>query len=178
MLVADNTRKRELVPLKIGDSVQVQNQTGNHPGKWNNTGVISGVLPNRQYQVVTNGSRRVTLRNRRFLKKILPVSRKGFDHTLDITPSSPTPNDEPTLITEQSEPATLTQPPPPAGDVANDPPSVETYLPGPDPSIVDVDIVAQPEPTNTNTENVVRRSTRPRAPRNLFNARMVGKTHE
>ena len=178
VLVADNTRKRELVPLKIGDSVQVQNQTGNHPGKWNNTGVISGVLPNRQYQVVTDGSRRVTLRNRRFLKKILPVSRKRFDHTLDITPSSPPSNNEPTLVTEPSKPATLTQPPPPAGDLANEPPSVETYLPGSDPSFVDVDVVAQPEPTSTNTENVVRRSTRPRAPRNLFNARMVGKTHE
>ena len=51
VLLTDNTGKRELAPLRIGDSVQVQNQSGNHPGKWNNTGVIAGVLPNRQYPV-------------------------------------------------------------------------------------------------------------------------------
>ena len=70
------TEKRELEPLRIGDSVQVQNQTGNYPNKWFNTGIVTGVLPHRQYQVVIDGSRRTSLRNRRFLKKILPISRK------------------------------------------------------------------------------------------------------
>ena len=40
--------KRELSPLEIGDSVQIQNQTGTHPSKWSNTGVVSEVLPYRQ----------------------------------------------------------------------------------------------------------------------------------
>ena len=40
--------KRELHPLEIGDSVQIQNQTGAHPNKWSNTGVVSEVLPYRQ----------------------------------------------------------------------------------------------------------------------------------
>ena len=66
---------KELGLLAIGDSVQVQNQVGNHPNKWYSTGVIAEVLPDRQYRVILDGSRRVTLRNRRFLKKILPVSR-------------------------------------------------------------------------------------------------------
>ncbi len=65
-----------LEPLNVGDAVQIQNQSGNHPNKWHNTGVISECLPNRQYHVVVDGSRRVTLRNRRFLKNILPVSRR------------------------------------------------------------------------------------------------------
>ena len=85
--------KRELKPLSIGDSVQIQNQTGNHPGKWFNTGVIAEVLPNRQYHVVVDGSRRISLHNRRFLKKIQPISRKMFDLTPDAsTPANLTPD--------------------------------------------------------------------------------------
>ena len=68
--------KRELHPLEIGDSVQIQNQAGTHPTKWSNTGVVSEVLPYRQYNVVVDGSRRVTLRNRKFLRRIDPVTRK------------------------------------------------------------------------------------------------------
>ena len=68
--------KKELESLNVGDCVQIQNQTGNHPGKWFNTGTISEVLPHRQYNVVVDGSRRISLRNRRFLKRIEPVSRK------------------------------------------------------------------------------------------------------
>ena len=56
VLVPENTLKHELAPLELGDSVQIQNQTGNNPRKWNNTGVISGVLLNRQYQVITDES--------------------------------------------------------------------------------------------------------------------------
>ena len=41
-----------------------------------NTEVIVQALPNRQYQVIVDGSRRVTLRNRKFLRKIVLVARK------------------------------------------------------------------------------------------------------
>ena len=88
--------KRELHPLEIGDSVQIQNQTGAHPNKWSNTGVVSEVLPYRQYNVVVDGSRRVTLRNRKFLRQINPVTRKDFrfpdvntvEHTDDASGST------------------------------------------------------------------------------------------
>ena len=66
---------RQLNPLAIGDAVQLQNQTSNHPTKWHNTGIITEVLPHRQYCVVVDGSRRVTLRNRKFLKHIDPFCR-------------------------------------------------------------------------------------------------------
>ena len=62
--------------LAVGEAVSVQNQIGNKPLKWNNTGVIAEVLPHRQYRVVVDGSRRVTLRNRRFLRKINPICRR------------------------------------------------------------------------------------------------------
>ena len=69
---------KELLPLQIGDSVSVQNQAGTRPNKWTCTGIISEVLPYRQYRVIMDGSRRVTLRNRRFLRKISPVCGKGL----------------------------------------------------------------------------------------------------
>ena len=52
---------KELEPLSVGDPVQIQNQSGNRPNKWYNTGIISEIFPNRQYSVVVDGSRRVVL---------------------------------------------------------------------------------------------------------------------
>jgi hypothetical protein len=68
--------RKQLQPLKPGDSVSIQNQRGNKPKKWNSTGTIAEALPNRQYQVVVDGSRHVTLRKRRFLREIDPVCRQ------------------------------------------------------------------------------------------------------
>ena len=62
----------------------VPKQTGNYPNKWFNTAVVTGVLPNMQYHDIVDESRRVSLRNRRFLKKILPVSGKGVEPTPEI----------------------------------------------------------------------------------------------
>ena len=55
--------------LEVGDTVSIQNQRGNCPTKWNTTGTIVNRLPHRQYQVLVDGSRQCTLRNRRFLQK-------------------------------------------------------------------------------------------------------------
>ena len=70
---------KPLEPLNVGDAVQIQNKSGNHPIKWHNTGIISECLPNRQYHVIVDGSRRITLRNRKFLRKITPLSRRVED---------------------------------------------------------------------------------------------------
>ena len=67
---------RAMEPLICGDAVQIQNQKGNRPLKWYATGVVVECLANRQYSVLVDGSRRVTLRNRKFLRKIDPVCRK------------------------------------------------------------------------------------------------------
>ena len=61
-----------LSDLDVGDVVSVQNQTGSRPKKWGNIGVVVEVLPHRQYRVVLDGSRRITLRNRKFLRKVKP----------------------------------------------------------------------------------------------------------
>ena len=61
-----NRHTHNLCPLQTGDTVTIQNPL-NH--RWNTTGKIISVLPERQYKIRVDGSRRITLRNRRFLKK-------------------------------------------------------------------------------------------------------------
>ena len=70
---------KTLQPLQKGDIVSIQNQTGNRPAKWNNTGTIVEVRPHRQYRVMIDGSSSVTLRNRRFLRRIAATTR-GNQH--------------------------------------------------------------------------------------------------
>ena len=64
---------RTLPKLPVGSVVRVQNQTGNKPKRWDRTGLIVEALPNLQYKVRMDGSGDVTLRNRRFLRKITPI---------------------------------------------------------------------------------------------------------
>lgn len=64
---------RKLTPLKVGDHVYVQNQTGNHPLKWDTTGQVTEVRQFDQYLVRVDGSGRITLRNHKFLRKFVPV---------------------------------------------------------------------------------------------------------
>ena len=65
---------RNLSPLMVGDTVTVQNMTGPKPNRWDKTGRIVECLNNRQYMVKMDGSRRVRLKNRRFLWKIHPLT--------------------------------------------------------------------------------------------------------
>ena len=62
-----------LQQLIIGDEVLVQNQMGPHPKRWSRTGTIVEVMPHWQYRIRVHGSNRVTLRNRKFLRKFTPV---------------------------------------------------------------------------------------------------------
>jgi hypothetical protein len=165
--------ERELPPLTIGDSVSVQNQTGNHPSKWNNTGIISEVLPYRQYHVVMDGSRRVSLRNRRFLRKISPICRREgtvdslTDRTIPVTtatpPSAPTsPMDDYAPVPQL--PSTPTQTPTPA------------HPPPPPPTDLVPNSPASPAPP-AGGPPALRRGTRKRVPVVPFVARMDGKHH-
>jgi hypothetical protein len=53
--------------------VRIQNQTGPNPTKWDKTGLVVEVRQFDQYVVRVDGSGRVTLRNRKFLRKYIPV---------------------------------------------------------------------------------------------------------
>ena len=61
---------KELPPLEISDHVMLQNQLGNKPTCWDKQGAVVQADPKtRQYKVMAFGSRRLTLRNRKFLRK-------------------------------------------------------------------------------------------------------------
>ena len=60
---------RPLAALQHGDHVMIQNQSGRFPKKWDKSGVIIEIGENDQYTVKVDGSGRLTLRNRRFLRK-------------------------------------------------------------------------------------------------------------
>ena len=54
----------------------LQNLMGNHPLRWEHTGVVIEVKPFNQYVIRVDGSGRVTLRNRRHLRKFTPFVKK------------------------------------------------------------------------------------------------------
>lgn len=97
-----NHERRELPDLIIGDSVTIQNQTGNNPRRWDKTGQIIETLPHRQYKIRVDGSRRVTLRNKRFVRKI-PSNTRKYDS--DETPElrHPTLEQQPTTGMQPEE---------------------------------------------------------------------------
>ena len=61
---------KALPKLQCGDKVIIQNQLGNRPRQWHKTGVVYRFKGYDQYEVMIDGSRRITLRNRKFLRKI------------------------------------------------------------------------------------------------------------
>ena len=67
---AYNLGSRHLPPLQIGDSIRVQNQTATRTTKWDRTGVITDILSGRKYEVMMDGSHRLSICNRRHLRKI------------------------------------------------------------------------------------------------------------
>ena len=67
-------KSKELPSLREGDNVFIQNQnkSSGRPNKWDRQGIVIAIKDNDQYLVKVAGSGRLTLRNRRFLRKILP----------------------------------------------------------------------------------------------------------
>ena len=72
---------KNLKPLQLNDTVLVQNQLGNHPKRWNKRGTVIEVLPHRQYRIRMDGSRRISLRNRQFLRKFTPIEHSLPNYT-------------------------------------------------------------------------------------------------
>ena len=92
---------KDLAPLREGDHVFVQNQDSGSPKpkKWDRQGTIVASKDNDQYLVRIHGSGRLSLRNRRFLRKYqlrspvvdtdLPTHTES-DHRVDPVPNSTT----------------------------------------------------------------------------------------
>ena len=66
-------KAHDLKPLELNAHVRVQNQSGNSPRRWERTGVVVGHnIPQDKYWIKMDGSRRVTERNRKFLRLFKP----------------------------------------------------------------------------------------------------------
>ena len=70
MKAAFDKGSRVLPELQVGDRVRIQNQTTLRRIRWDKTGKITGILRDRQYTILVDGSRQITVRNRCHLRKI------------------------------------------------------------------------------------------------------------
>ena len=62
---------RKLRRLKVGEVVSIQDQKGNNSKRWNCTGTIVEVKEFDQYVIQVDGSGRLTIRNRKFLRPLI-----------------------------------------------------------------------------------------------------------
>ena len=60
---------KSLLPLKCGDHVMIQNQTGHFPTKLGRSGVVVELKDYHRYVFKVDGSGRLIVRNRKFLRK-------------------------------------------------------------------------------------------------------------
>ena len=109
-LLADyNSKAHSLSPLSVGDMVVLQNHVNK---RWDRMGFVVEVLPYRQYNIRLEGSGRVTLRNRRFLKKVSPIiSPTSVQHPRPHSPNSCLPNPQSPIMPSNTK---LTHPAYPA----------------------------------------------------------------
>ena len=70
---------KELPCLVVGDIVRLQNQMGERSKRWDKTGDVVEVKPFQQYVVKVHGSGRLTLRNRQFLRRIVPFGAQSVN---------------------------------------------------------------------------------------------------
>ena len=174
-----NKHTSELPELDIGDCVIIQNQHGSYPRRWHTTGKIVEDLGHRQYNVLVDGSNRVTMRNRRFLKKILPV----VETVRPPFPDTPRPDIEPNVCPPHIDNGDINVQPstPPPQDTAQPPVDTEIPTAASPPSTPLPDAGTNPEevpfvePTPIAPEP--RRSTRQRKPRRALSPQMRGKSH-
>ena len=111
-----------LPPLKVGDHIRIQNQVGQNPRKWDKTGTIIEVRQFDQYAVKVDGSGRITLRNRKFLRRFIPVMPQTLSSEIPSTLYTSQ------LLTTQIHLSHLTITPP--SKSCSVPPTHLSFLPG------------------------------------------------
>ena len=77
LLVNLSDKTKSLPSLNCGDHVMIKNQTGPFPNKWGKTGV-------KRHDVKVDGSGRLTVRNRKFLRKFNPAGCKSLSSILHL----------------------------------------------------------------------------------------------
>ena len=71
--------------LQLGDRVVLQDLKSK---RWTRSGVVVEILPHRQYHIRMDGSGRVTLRNRRFLKRVTKGSPQIIPSAVLLNPDA------------------------------------------------------------------------------------------
>ena len=87
--------QKSLSELSIGDKVYIQDQNGASPRRWSKSGVIVQSLPFQSYLVLIDGSRKLTKRNRQYLRRFVPFSQ-SFSNPSDPYIRPPTTDAPPT----------------------------------------------------------------------------------
>ena len=102
---------RVLPPLVIGNCVRMQNMVGPHPTKWDRTGVVVEVRQFDQYVVRVDGSGRVTLRNRKYLRLYTPhIARAPLIYSPSVIPIAMTGRPRAAIQPDAPTPSTPSQP--------------------------------------------------------------------
>ena len=73
----------------------IQGQNGTSPRRWSKSGVIVQSLPFQSYLVLIDGSRKLTKRNRQYLRRFVPFSQ-SFSNPSDPYIRPPTTDAPPT----------------------------------------------------------------------------------
>ncbi len=160
---------RRLPPLCVGDPVRLQNQTGPQPLKWDKTGIIIEVHQHDQYAVKVDGSGRVTLRNRKFLRSYTPYAAPRSLVTICDDLKAPStrmqvPQDILPVPLRQSDDKPLDSNAPAPAPVSHEPPAVN---PAPPPT------PAPPVPPPHDVPSIQPASCEPAAPTSIN-----GPTHD
>ena len=108
---------KQLPPLLPGDQVFVQDQAAaKQPGKWRTTGRVLESEGFDSYLVKIHGSNRLTKRNRRFLRKIIPYNEALYAKTVPSppppSPATATPTSTPSPQPTETSPTTSLPTPP------------------------------------------------------------------
>jgi len=151
---------KKLPPLKVGDHIRIQNQTGHEPRKWDKTGVVVEVKQFDQYVIRVDGSGRVTLRNRKFLRRFtpyhrptptisvsttpLPIPIRSSDSALPVARQSAKTFDGRRVISSEPEELTVSESASPQPSVTADQPVIQTNTAGPTATDVPTDATSQP----------------------------------
>ena len=142
---------KRLPPLVVGNHVRIQNQTGPSTLEWDKSGVLIKVRQFDLYVIRVEGSGRVTLRNKKFLRKYLPVISPPPTQTIKNDLSSRTlntPQQEPLCTKETPKSERNTENPKPTpGEDPTSPPLVLQESPLPPPPRLST-------PPNNTTPNV------------------------
>ena len=149
-----NRGSRDLPTLVVG--VRVQNQTTTRTTKWDKTDMVTKLISDRKYEVMMDGSRRITTRNRRHLRRI-PGKKVELEENEEEEEQVIVPRGETLVPTSVPEPSVLV----PEPSVLVPEPSVIVQGPVP---------VATPAPAEAlvpvpgqDVLEVPRRSARPRS---------------